>query len=430
MEVVLANLKQQTPEEILEALQAGDVKLDIDESKQQGKDIFEQKTESILRCIDYSHSNLSPEAQQLLLCLAPFTSVIDTQILNNYSNHLKQQPALASLPFERWPEVIRETHNWGLLSPDPDIPRFLRLQPILPYFLRNRLYTPEQVEVRSAIEIAFREHYDELGGMLYQLLQSKDPKERQVGQLLIGLEYENLVTALNLALKAQVPIRNPYFALFHYLMLIQDQQRGLELSQKVREGLESYTPDKLIGPLGGNLAIVIDRIAIVQLKIKQFASAKASYESELSIWEQNKSYDPKVIKLNVASIYHQLGKVAQEQRQWPQAEAYYQRALQIYVEFNDRYAQSNTYGQLGLLAEAQQQWQQARDYLLQTLQIFAEYEDNYSAGIVLRSLARLWKTGGDAGIPASVAKILGASVEETEKLLREMLEGDEDKTGE
>src|SRR6266702_4567088 len=151
LEVVLANLAHQTPTEVLAALQAGDVKLDIDESKQQDKGIFEQKTESILRCIDYSHSNLSPEAQQLLLCLAPFTSVVDTVMVDNYTTYLRQQPVLASLQFERWPEVLRESANWGLLSPDPDIPRFLRLQPIFPYFLRNRLYMPEQREVRSAV---------------------------------------------------------------------------------------------------------------------------------------------------------------------------------------------------------------------------------------------------------------------------------------
>jgi CHAT domain/AAA domain len=131
LEVVLANLTHQTPTEVLAALQAGDVSIDPKSDSQ-------DKTESILRCIDYSHSNLSPEAQQLLLCLAPFTSVVDTGMLDNYTTHLRQQSVLATLPFERWPEVLQEAKNWGLLSPDPDIPRFLRLQPILPYFLRNR----------------------------------------------------------------------------------------------------------------------------------------------------------------------------------------------------------------------------------------------------------------------------------------------------
>ena len=140
LEVVLTNLTHQTPTEVLAALQAGDVSIDPKSDNQ-------DKTESILRCIDYSHSNLSPEAQQLLLCLAPFTSVIDTGALENYTAHLQQKPILETLPFERWQEVLQEAGNWGLLSPDPDIPRYLRLQPIFPYFLRNRLYVPGSQQI-------------------------------------------------------------------------------------------------------------------------------------------------------------------------------------------------------------------------------------------------------------------------------------------
>jgi hypothetical protein len=71
LEVVLANLARETPDSVLKALLAGDVELD--------RGSPQTRTESILRCIDYSHSNLSPEAQGLLVCLAPFTGVIDTQ---------------------------------------------------------------------------------------------------------------------------------------------------------------------------------------------------------------------------------------------------------------------------------------------------------------------------------------------------------------
>ena len=61
-------------------------------------------------------------------------------------------------------------------------------------------------------------------------------------------------------------------------------------------------------------------------------------------------------------------------------------------------------------------------YYQQALQIFVESKDTYSGDVVLRSLARLWKAGGDANLPATVAPILSYSVEETEKLLREALE--------
>ena len=71
-----------------------------------------------------------------------------------------------------------------------------------------------------------------------------------------------------------------------------------------------------------------------------------------------------------ASTYHQLGSVAEEQRQWEQAEQYYQQALQIKIEYNDRYEQASTYHQLGMVAQEQRQWQQAEQYYQQALQIF------------------------------------------------------------
>ena len=133
LEVVLANLARQTPSEVLEALEVGDVdSVDTTDPKEKS-----DKTQSILRCIEYSHGNLSPEAQGLLSCLAPFTSVVDTGLLPAYSERLKAQPALASLPFYRWDEVLGEAVNWGLMSPDAQMPRLLRPQPIFPYFLRS-----------------------------------------------------------------------------------------------------------------------------------------------------------------------------------------------------------------------------------------------------------------------------------------------------
>jgi len=159
--------------------------------------------------------------------------------LDDYTDYLKQQPALTTWPFDRWQQVIEEAANWGLLSPDTEIPSFLRIQPTLPYFLRTRLHVPEQKELRAAIETAFRQLYDQVGDALYTLLQSKEPRERQGGQVLVSLEYENLVTALHLALEARASILDLYTALSSYTDMTQDHQRGLELGQMVLKGLEA-----------------------------------------------------------------------------------------------------------------------------------------------------------------------------------------------
>ena len=401
LEIVLANLRRQTPAEILAALQAGAVDLDAQDAQ--------SKTASILKCIDYSHSNLSPDAQTLLLCLAPFTGVMYADALENYTQYLRQQPALADLPFDQWPAVLQEAAHWGLLTPH-EVSGFLHLQPIFPYFLRTRL-EPQPTEphpqplpkgegshpspagegagVRSAIETAFRQHYDDLGDQLFRLLEAKEPQQRQMGQLLTRLEYENLHTALHLALVAQVSILNPYKALSFYLDTTQDQQRGLVLGQTVLARLENYSAEILTGQIGAEFAVVLDDIAKCQLLLKQYAAAEVSYQKALSIWLNNKSYEPDQIKKMSASIYHQLGYVAQEQRQWAQVEQYYQQALALFIEFNDRYGQAATYHQLGYVAQEQGQWAQAEEYYQQALALKIEFNDRYAQAMTYHQLGRV-----------------------------------------
>jgi tetratricopeptide (TPR) repeat protein len=382
LEVVLANLTNQTPTEVLAALQAGDVSIDPKSDSQ-------DKTESILRCIDYSHSNLSPKAQQLLLCLSPFTSVIDTGTLDNYTSHLRQQPVLATLQFEHWTEVLQEAANWGLLSPDPDTPRFLRLQPIFPYFLRNRLYVQEEREVQNAVETAFRQHYNDLGVVLYNCLESTDPKKRQVGLICTKLEYENLVMALKLALADQVSIVDHYNALTVYLDIIQNQQLGLELAHMVQTHLETYPLEKLTGPLRAEFVCIIDDIAHRQLELKQYVAAENSYHKALTLHLELTIFDEKTSKKLSAGIYHNLGQIAGNQWQWDKAEGYYQQALQIYNEYDDRYAQGRTFNQMGIVAQERQQWDKAEGYHQQALQTFLEFDDHYMLAALYNELAMI-----------------------------------------
>jgi len=327
--------------------------------------------------------------------------------LNHYTEKLKAQPALAHLPFERWAEVLQEAVNWGLLSPHPQIPIFLQLQPIFPYFLKTRLNTEQQGKFRQAVETAFREYYDDLGGSMYALMNSKEANQKQMGFVLAKLEYENLMTALNLALGAQVSIANVYVAISSYLDMSQAHELGLDLGKMVFASLEKYPQEELSGKLGSEFVGILDNIANRYLLLKQYSDAERSYRKALDIWVKNKSFEADEIKKMSATIYHQLGRVAQEQRQWQQAEDYYKQALNIEIEFNDRYEQARTYGQLGVLARTQEQWEQAGEYLLKALEIYVEYNDQYIAGIVLRNLSRLWQSGNTPGLAAAVAGVLG-----------------------
>ena len=118
----------------------------------------------------------------------------------------------------------------------------------------------------------------------------------------------------------------------------------------------------------------------------------------------------------------------QEQRQWAQAEQYYQQALALYIEFNDRYSQASTYHQLGSVAQEQRQWAQRAKYLLKDLEISVEFEDQEGTAITLGSLARLWQESADDEVPASAAQRLGATVEEVVERFKSLLKSDTPET--
>ncbi len=95
---------------------------------------------------------------------------------------------------------------------------------------------------------------------------------------------------------------------------------------------------------------------------------------------------------NQGKVYHQLGMLAQLQRQWAQAEDYYKQALAIYVEFNDRYEQADIYHNLGLVAQEQRQWPQAEDYYKHALAIKIEFNARYEQGQHLSPVGRGGRT--------------------------------------
>ncbi len=411
LQVVLKNLSHSTPGEVLTALTTGDQAIDLNSP---------DKTQSILRCIEYSHSNLSPDAQQLLLCLAPFVGAINIKGLSFYTQFLQQQPALAQLAFDKWESVLQEAKNWGLLG-QHDIPVYLTIQPTLPYFLQTQLQ--DKAALRSAIETAFRLYYEEVGWEIFQLQQSKEPQQKQVGQWLARIEFENLTQAVQLALAAQSSIANPCSALSKYFDATQNHTQCLEFGQKVLAQLENYPAEKLAGQLGRELMAVIGDIAKRFLQSQHYASAETAYQKALTIaqsagekpliagiyhqlgnvaqeqrhWEQANTYYQQALDIQIefkdrssqAQTYHNLGAIAQEQRQWKQANTYYQQAFDIFIEFSDRSNQASTYHQLGMVAQEQRQWEQANTYYQQALAIKIEFNDRYSQASTYHQLGRV-----------------------------------------
>ena len=121
----------------------------------------------------------------------------------------------------------------------------------------------------------------------------------------------------------------------------------MALAESVLAELRAYPEAVLAGPVGLDLVAVVDNAAKRMMLVKRLPQAGRLYEEALRILQASQAIDEPSKQKRSASIYHQLGRVAEEQRQWAAAEGHYREALRICVEFNDRYSQGRIYHQTG-----------------------------------------------------------------------------------
>ena len=91
----------------------------------------------------------------------------------------------------------------------------------------------------------------------------------------------------------------------------------------------------------------------------------------------------------MASSYHQLGIVAQERRNFKEAEKWYLKSLEVKERLGDEYHAAPTYHQLGIAAQDQRDFETAEEWYLKALDIFERLEERTYAEVVQRGLDNL-----------------------------------------
>nr|MDJ0571260.1 tetratricopeptide repeat protein [Pleurocapsa sp. MO_192.B19] len=375
MEVVLANLKTQKPEEILSRLQASDIDLDTGS---------EDKTKSIIQCVEYSHSNLSPETQKLLLCLAPFSGIFNRQHIAHYSQELQNLESFKDYSFEQFDRAIQEAINWGLLLPDENDPELLTIQPVFPYFLNNKL--KENDSISEGLREAFKNHYKWLANDYQQLMKSEDSQHQQVGIFLCHLEYENLYQALQINLKKQESVYTIWNCLYIYFDLTNNRPDQLQLTQHVYDTLSAYTPEKRTQEWGQDIISISGDLGICYERNREYETAENIYLDTLTLIDNSQNIEESQKQSYFSSGYNNLGDVAGYLRKWNKAQEYYQRTLEIKIQNNYRYSCAGTYYNLGLVAFNLRQYEQAQEYYQQALNISIEDNDRYKQASIYHQL--------------------------------------------
>ena len=378
MEVILPNLKTKTPEKIVENLKEANVELD----KPGGKD----KTDSIVKCVEYSYNQLSEEAQRLLLVFAPFTGVINLSFLDNYIKELNKFDEFKDITLESLKAVINEAVNWGLMEPEQPGSSILNLQPVFPFFLNMKL-----MEIMNEIEWehlmkTFMNLYKGISYMIFGLFESKKPEEKMIAPVLAGMEYENIWAALEIALERKESFTILSGVLDIFFDSIQDHERGLKAGQYILSKIEKYPEELLQEKSGIELAGVFSRVAYRFLLTKKYKKARDSYEKALDIWNNNTSPEEEGKRKLSAAIYHHLGIVFQNLRDFAEAKNNYQKALEIFVELNDRHSQASMYHQLGNVFFELRDFANAKKSYQKALKIYVEFDDRYEQALTYHQL--------------------------------------------
>jgi tetratricopeptide (TPR) repeat protein len=394
--VVLPVLAAAPPSQVLAELQAGEPGAD--------------PAGLIRRAIEYSHGKLDPVLQNSLQLLAPFTAVIPTgQFLDRFHELLSQDEAVQALGAIDLAAALAQAVSVGLAAPHPQLSYLVQVQPVLPWFLRSRLYS--QPALTAATEQAHYDLYsDPLADALHSMLTSPgDPAERITGMAAARAEYANLTAALDHGLRTGQPIHRLIAALDEYLDLAQqhDTRRQLlggaiaafpepanreqqsELAQlhdlaghtalaqhRLADADAHYQTALQLRQAAGdrqNEAITYHQLGMVAQEQRRLVEAEASYHQALNIKLELGE------RRSAAGTYHQLGNAAFLQRRFAEAEASYQQALDIKLEFGDRLNAASTYGQLGSIARELQRFPEAEASYRQALDIYLEFRDRHSA---------------------------------------------------
>ncbi|MFN6210447.1 MAG: tetratricopeptide repeat protein, partial [Microcystis sp.] len=197
-----------------------------------------------------------------------------------------------------------------------------------------------------------------------------------------------------------------------------DSVTRAKFMESLCQSIEKYPPEFLQTEFGYEMGFAFHRYGSGLLDIKQYNLAKNYYEKALQAYQSLSQIEERTKQSYISTTLHQLGYLAQQLREWEQARSYYQQAIEIYIEYGDRYEQAGTLHELGRVAEGVGELSQAKSYYLQALQIFAEFNDSYTIQTYsLPRLVALYQQTQDEEIFVAAADILGVGVEELRGLV-------------
>ncbi|MBD1808994.1 tetratricopeptide repeat protein [Microcoleus sp. FACHB-SPT15] len=413
LRVVLPHLKTQSPVQLIEALRQG--LNTFQGAEEEGRD------KSLTVSLDYSFAKLSEGARQHLPFLALFSERVNADFLHALSNSPDDNFGQGyravfgeTLQKAHWLGLLNEAAEAGILE-HLDLTIY-KIHPALPWYLRQRLSEQHAAQEVSELEKKLLVFYAYFADKYYRELISN----AELASFVLRIEEPNLLQNLRLAEQQQSweyaqailqALDEVYERIGRKLEFRALRQRALDqigiyLSEAKAKGQDASNfwmylrgvdanEALIVGDLEGaraiyqeildeltslddtsvndNIAVAYHLLGVVAQKQRHFEEAKAFYQQALQIYKDAEDWS------KAATIYHQLGRVAEDQWYWDEAIAFYHNARKIFEDAGDWYSCAKVYYQLGNVAYLQQHWDEAKLFYYKSLKIKEDAGDWYSA---------------------------------------------------
>ncbi|MEH2272565.1 MAG: tetratricopeptide repeat protein [Nostoc sp.] len=374
LRVVLPHLKMQTPVQLIEALRRG---LDTFRGQEE-----EGREKSLTVSLDYSFAKLSERTRQHLPFLALFCDQVDPDWLHSFSENADGYYGQAyqavfgeNLQKPDWMRILNEAAAAGIVE-YLGYETIYKIHPALPWYLRQQLNTIASQEVINELEKKLLIFYAYLADNYREQLISN----AELATFVLRVEEPNLLQNLRLAEHQQewACAQSILQALGKMYERIGRKPEFKLLRQGALKQIGMHLPDvKAKGKDALNFWIYLRGIDANEAA--QSANLEGARKVHQEILDELIAVNDPLVNDKIAGANHNLGYIAQEQRQFDVAVDYYNKALKIFEDAGDLYSAASDYNQLGRVAQAQRQFDVAVDYYNKALKIFEDAGDLYSA---------------------------------------------------
>ena len=380
LQVILPHLKMKSPETIIREFEQGNENLDRNIEYK-----ITERERNLFGCLGYSLNTLSEDTKKLLPLIGFFRNYIDLNFPNWIKKGIGTEEKNITLPDwllnstpEQWKKAIEELIYTGLAKQESS--DIFSLHPLLPWYLAK--LSSNYTELEQAF-VSFGAIYSSFLNTLFERSgeynwEIKDAPAYAVH--LFSLHKNTLFSALRYARKLRwaEEIRNIFRGLYEFMELAGESTSAYNLLKELIKEWEIETaliPNTPEADLYADLHL---KQANYFFDKRQFDKAEEIYKDLENKFEEEKS--------KLAILYHQLGMIAQEQRDFNKAEEYYQKSLEIKLRLHNIHGAAQTYHQLGNIATNQRDFKKAEKYYQESLKVSEKLNNLHGAATTYHQL--------------------------------------------